>query len=54
MASEDLDWIVNLTNAMRKGADTDEYYIKHSSSRKLLLEEVFDTSDKGEVFKLIQ
>jgi hypothetical protein len=39
----------------RKGADTDEYYIKHSSSRKLLLEEeAFDTSDKGEVFKLMQ
>ena len=55
MASEDLDWIVNLTNAMRKNADTDEYYIKHSTSRKLMLEEeAFDTSDKGKVFKLMK
>ena len=55
MASEDLDWIVNLTNAMRKNADTDEYYIKHSTGRKLMLEEeAFDASDKGKVFKLMQ
>ena len=55
MAFEDLDWIVNLTHAMRKNADTEEYYIKHPSGRKLLLEEeAFDTSDKGEVFKIMQ
>ena len=48
MASEDLDWIVNLTHAMRTSTDTDEYYIKHPTGRKLLLEEeAFDTSDKG-------
>ena len=55
MASEDLDWIVNLTNAMRKNADTDEYFIKHPSVRKLLLEEeAIDTGDKGEILKIIQ
>ena len=55
MASEDLDWIVNLTHAMRKSTDTDEYYIKHPTGRKLLLEEeAFDTSDKGEVLKIMQ
>ena len=55
MASEDLDWIVNLTNAMRKNADTDEYFIKHPSVRKLLLEEeAIDTGDKGEILKIMQ
>ena len=55
MSSEDLDWIVNLTHTMRKSTDTDEYYIKHPTGRKLLLEEeVFDTSDKGEVLKIMQ
>jgi hypothetical protein len=41
MASEDLDWIVNLTHAMWKSADTDEYYIKNPghAGRKLMLEE---------------
>ena len=55
MASEDLEWIVNLTNAMRKNADTDEYFIKHPTGRKLLLEEEdIDTSDKGEILKIMQ
>ena len=55
MASEDLDWIVNLTHAMRTSTDTDEYYIKHPTGRKQLLEEeAFDTSDKGEVLKIMQ
>jgi hypothetical protein len=55
MASEDLEWIVNLTNAMRKNTDTEEYYIKHPTGRKLLLEEeAIDTSDKGEVLKIMQ
>ena len=55
MASEDLDWIVNLTNTIRKNADTDEYFIKHPSGRKLLLEEeAIDTGDKGEILKIIQ
>jgi hypothetical protein len=55
MASEDLEWIVNLTNAMRKNTDTEEYYIKHPTGRKLLLEEeAIDTSDKGEILKIMQ
>ncbi len=57
MASEDLDWIVNLTHAMKKSTDTDEYYIKnpgHAGRKLLLEEEAFDTSDKGEVLKILQ
>ena len=56
MVSEDLDWIVNLTHAMKKSSE-DEYYIKHPghAGRKLLLEEeAYDTSDKGEVLKIMQ
>ena len=56
MTSEDLDWIVNLTHAMKKSSE-DEYYIKHPghAGRKLLLEEeAIDTSDKGEILKIMQ
>jgi hypothetical protein len=57
MASEDLDWIVNLTHAMKRSTDTDEYYRKnpgHAGRKLLLEEEAYDTSDKGEVFQIMQ
>ena len=53
MESEDLDWIVNLTHTMWKNEDTEEYYIKHPSGRKLLLEEeTFDTIDNKDAARI--
>jgi hypothetical protein len=41
---------------MWKNTDTDEYYIKnpgHAGRKLMLEEEAFDTSDKGEVLKIL-